>query len=319
MSTYRYTLQPYGNGQNTRFTCPACGKTRQLTRYIDTETGEHLHEAVGSCNRVSKCGYHYTPKLYFADHPDTFQSFFNHKSTKYQPGKQPVSNTFLGNKPQPISYMPLERLQESRRHYNANNFAVFLRERFGKETAEKLIARYHIGTSRKWLGATVFWLVDQQGRIRSGKIMLYDKATGKRIKHPFPHFTWVHTVLKLEGYHLKQCLFGEHLLGLFPGKPVAVVESEKTAVICSVSLPRYIWLAVGGISQLTAEKCAVLTGRQVTLFPDLGGYGAWKQKAQELQGIASFIVSDILERIASKEQQEEGLDIADFLLKRKVV
>jgi hypothetical protein len=31
-------------------------------------------------------------------------------------------------------------------------------------------------------------------------------------------------------FELKQCYFGEHLLEKYPEKPVAVVESEKTAV-----------------------------------------------------------------------------------------
>lgn len=69
MNNYQYTLQPYGNGRNTRFDCPNCNKKKQFTRYIDAETGEFLHETVGICNRINKCSYHYTPKEYFADSP----------------------------------------------------------------------------------------------------------------------------------------------------------------------------------------------------------------------------------------------------------
>ena len=36
-----------------------------------------------------------------------------------------------------------------------------------------------------------------------------------------------------EEWELSQCLFGEHLLSLYPDRTVALVESEKTAVICS--------------------------------------------------------------------------------------
>jgi hypothetical protein len=42
--------------------------------------------------------------------------------------------------------------------------------------------------------------------------MLYNANTGKRIKEPFNHATWVHSVLKLPEFNLQQCFFGEHLL-----------------------------------------------------------------------------------------------------------
>ena len=44
-------------------------------------------------------------------------------------------------------------------------------------------------------------------------------------------------------------LLGKYLLPLFPEKPVALVESEKTAIICAGLIPKFIWLATGGKSQ----------------------------------------------------------------------
>ena len=38
-----------------------------FTRYIDTETNQYIADDVGKCNRLDKCGYHYTPKQYFSD------------------------------------------------------------------------------------------------------------------------------------------------------------------------------------------------------------------------------------------------------------
>ena len=51
-----------------------------LVRYnrnnIDTENNnQYLSERVGKCNRLDKCGYHYTPREYFTDNP--------HKRDKY--------------------------------------------------------------------------------------------------------------------------------------------------------------------------------------------------------------------------------------------
>ena len=113
---------------------------------------------------------------------------------------------------------------------------------------------------------------------------------------------------------LKQCLFGEHLL-IDKSKPVAIVESEKTAIIASAYLPRFIWLAVGSLSNLSIEMCKILTGRKIILFPDLKGFEKWTNKAKELSDIAEFVVSDLLEHKASEQEREQGLDIADYLLR----
>ena len=67
--SYRFILEKY-RGLSTRYTCPRCGRKHTFTRYIDTENNNnYLSERVGKCNRLDKCGYHYTPKQYFADNP----------------------------------------------------------------------------------------------------------------------------------------------------------------------------------------------------------------------------------------------------------
>lgn len=66
MIEYKYKLEPY-KGLKTRYPCPNCGHNKSYTRYIETDSGEHLAEHVGRCNRESNCGYHYPPKQYFSD------------------------------------------------------------------------------------------------------------------------------------------------------------------------------------------------------------------------------------------------------------
>ena len=67
--------------------------------------------------------------------------------------------------------------------------------------------------------------------------MLYDSTTGHRTKEPRSYVSWVHTELNLVDYNLKQCLFGEHLLSDNPAKPIAIVESEKSALIATHYTP----------------------------------------------------------------------------------
>jgi rubredoxin len=303
MSEYRYILEPF-KGLKTRYRCPNCGKDRKFARYIDTESGEQINTIVGRCDRESNCGYHYTPKQYFADNNISMNS----PLPKYQVIPK-VTNRLI----KPTSFVPVKIFKASLKGYEENNFVSFLISKFEIEVTNELISKYFIATSRHWDGSTVFWQIDIHGNIRTGKIMLYSPITGKRIKEPFNHIYWVHKAIKQPEYELKQCLFGEHLLK-DKTKPIAIVESEKTAIISSVYLPQFIWLAVGSLTNLNVEKCQVLMGRNVTLFPDLNGYEKWTLKAKELLQIAFFNVSDLLERNATTDEKKQGLDIADYLL-----
>jgi hypothetical protein len=301
---HRYILEPY-KGMNTRFRCPSCEqRDKTFSLYIDTETDEYIHPTVGRCNRESNCGHHYTPKQYFQDNSISFDIPKAYKPRSVTP------------QPKPVSFIPFEVFKASLNPtvFETNHFAQFLINLFGVEVASQLVSRYFIATSKHWNGATVFWQIDTQGKVRTGKIMLYSPTTGKRVKNLNPPIYWAHKALKQPEFELKQCLFGEHLL-IDKTKPVALVESEKTAVIASVYLPQFIWVSVGSLTNLNAEKCGILKGRTVTLFPDLNGFDKWSSKAQELSNLAIFNVSDLLERKATEAEREQGLDLADFLIK----
>ena len=113
-----------------------------------------------------------------------------------------------------------------------------------------------------------------------------------------------------------QCLFGEHLLKMYPDKVVALVESEKSALIASGVYPEYIWLATGGKSQLSIDKLKVLKGRTVIMFPDVDGYEYWKNKAKDVEVIGcKVVVSDLLENNATDEDRANKIDLADWLVR----
>jgi len=311
MNNHRYTLEPY-TGMNTRYRCPDCQqRDKTFSLYIDTETGEHIHPSVGRCNRESKCSYHCTPKQYFQDNNISFDTT---QPKAYKP--RPIAP------PKAVSFIPVEVFRASLKGHEANHFVKFLVTLFGVEVASETVSRYFIATSKHWDGATVFWQIDTQGKVRTGKIMLYSPATGKRVKNLELPVYWVHKAIKQPEFELRQCLFGEHLL-INKTKPCAVFESEKTAVIASVYLPQFICLAVGSLTNLNAEKCSILKGRNVTLFPDLSkpkiagkptAFEIWSSKAKELSHLANFTVSDLLERKATEAEREQGFDLADYLI-----
>lgn len=318
MNTYRFQLEPY-KGMATRYICPKCkDRSRTFVRYIDKETGRHINPDVGRCNREDKCGYHYTPREYFQDNKGSSSEY---RSSTVMPSRQKTPDF----KPVPLSYISSDEFRSSLMLNHNNNFLDYLKRLFGNEITARLAGAkatvdtqmyrpYFIGTSNHWAGATIFWQIDVKGKVRTGKIMLYHPLTGKRVKHPFNHINWVHKVPDRPDFNLKQCMFGEHLLA-DKTRPVAIVESEKTAIIASIYLPEFIWLACGSLTNLNADKCSVLQGRQVMLFPDLNGYEKWSAKAKELSHIANFTVSDLLERKATENERKDGLDLADYLIR----
>jgi len=308
---HRYILEPY-NGRDSRFTCPNCQhRRRTFKRYIDTETSQYLADHVGKCDRVEGCGYHYPPRDFFAG--------------------SSAPNFSQASPAKPFDTLPRWYVDDTVRAYHHNHFVQFLVRCFGEDTALRLARLYHVGTSKHWPGASIFWQIDADDRVRTGKIMLYNRTDGHRVKEPFNHITWVHTLLRSEvsgqksdnssdfrhqtsDFKLQQCFFGEHLLLTDPYKTVAIAESEKTAVICSFFYPKYIWLASGSLEGLSRDKCKVLKDRRVILFPDVNGYDKWRLKAREMNlryvG-ARFSVDDTLERVACEEERKRGIDMAD--------
>lgn len=314
MTGYRFTLEPYNRNKRNRYSCPNCGKRYQFTRYIDTEGRMSFPDYVGKCNRENKCGYHYTPSMYFEQNPDERDKMREHfLSLPIMENVKPLAQ----QKIEP-SFINKEIMEQSLRHYEHNNLYVYLCGQLGTKTATQLMQTYQVGTAKKWGNSTVFWQIDVNGNIRTGKIMLYNPKTGKRIKEPYTRISWVHTVLNLPSFTLNQCFFGEHLLA-GNNKPIAIVESEKTAIIASAYLPKYIWLATGGKNGCFNEHhLDVLCGRNLVLFPDIGMKNEWQKKVLLMRknGINANI-SNYLEQYATEEEKMNGYDIADYLIKEK--
>lgn len=307
MSEHRFILKPYKRPAD-RGTCPSCHAKRTFSRYIDTEGRFDFPPHVGRCNREHKCGYHYTPKQFFHDHPDMKEELMDDAAILSPP---------LPTPPQPKAerfFFPRTVVENSMSHYGENNFYQFLCSRFGEQAALELAGRYNIGTAKVRKGSCVFWQVDIKGRVCQGKVMLYDAATGKRSHEVHP--TWAHTLMKIDKERVGQCFFGEHLLAEFPDLPVGIVESEKSAIIASFYLPGYVWLACGGKDGMFGKaNLDIFKDRKVVLFPDLGMLENWEGKAERLRrhGIDTHVFT-YLEEHASQSEKEEGLDIADYLL-----
>lgn len=308
MSGHRFILQPY-RGVGSRHTCPACHKKRCFSRYIDTEKQITFPEDVGRCDHEQSCGYHLTPKEYFERNAQDKP----HHSDWSAPSARRATPT---EPPKPASFIAAETVAQTLHGYDRNNLFLFLKSKFGPDDAERMMREYCVGTSKHWPGACVFWQTDINGRVRTGKVMLYNAESGKRVKEPFNHVSWAHSLMKLPHYNLRQCFFGEHLLPMNRGKPVALVESEKTALIASWYLPEYVWLATGGKNGcLNSDALRVLRGRQVILYPDLGATEKWRQKLPLMKSLGiEATIFNFMDDVADDTDKSAGYDIADYLL-----
>jgi hypothetical protein len=213
---------------------------------------------------------------------------------------------------------------------------------FDIQDLEKVISLYYLGTVcngyRK--GAITFPFIDKNTNVRTVQVKQFDKAnhtTGTDFLHsilekyydrnnkPLPE--WLAAYLKQD--KRVSCLFGEHLLKQYPFNPIALVEAPKTAIYGTLyfgfpeQVENFLWLGVYNLSSLSFDKCKVLHGRDIYLFPDLSKTGhafeQWSAKAKQYENQmpgTKFIIHDFLEINATEDQREDGLDLADYLIKQ---
>jgi len=285
---FKYSL----DNTSKKHVCPKCLK-RRFVRYRNNETGNYLPEDVGRCDRELECGYHKTPR---------------------NKGRVDICSSDLKRQlSQKVSALPLKYLERSLDQYKHNALIQWLATLPGwdYERSESVARIYRVGTTKD--GWAIFWQVDENGKVRSGKMMKYD-PTGCRVKDEYSQ-DWVHSRLqkagKLNNFELVQCFYGLHLVD--DQKPVAIVESEKTAIIASQYLPQFYWIASGMLQGINEFKLRPLRGRPITLFPDIGAYDLWNEKASQFGYMANIQVSDLLECRAPDKHR--GHDLADYLVR----
>ncbi len=283
---YKYSLDK----SSKKFICPACGK-RRFVKYIENETNEYLEDGSGRCDRESSCGY----------------------------SKSPNKNSVISEFVIPIiirkaSTIQSDYLKLCNKNFNKNNLIQFLENYFTEEEILSVIQKYKLGTSKHWNGSTIFWQINPQNEIMAGKVILYDIETGKRIKEPHNHIQWVHKLLKLKNFELHQCLFGLHLINESNKKGIAIIESEKTAIIMSLFLPHYIWMATGGKGNFNKKMLLPIKDYTALAYPDKSELNNWNKVALELQK-EGFKIN--CSRFIEDKNVPDGTDLADIYLESR--
>jgi hypothetical protein len=275
---FKYSLQK----GSKHVICPNCQK-KTFKRYVDNITGEIAGEMYGRCERINSCGYNRYPKLEAWEKDDL--------NSWTPPAPQP---------PKPLDYIPKDLVSATFNQYKTNVFYMWLVKLFGIDKADNLRTDYNIGTAKG--GGTIFWQEDRNGNIRTGKVMYYH-PNGKRIKERNSWF--LHSRIK-EDFNYRQCFFGLHLTT--PDKPVALCESEKTAILMSVFMPEYTWVASGGSEMLNLQRLNELP-RLDMVFPDNGQFEKWEQKTRIF---ANRQMDLSVDRAVENGLISEGDDILDL-------
>jgi len=288
--TYQYSLEE----GSKKHECPNCNKKR-FVRYINNETNEYADHHFGRCDREQECGYYLHPLNKLVNTP----------------------SYFTNNKPtMEISYVSSATVDSTLSNYEGNSLVTFLKTVYNEKMVNEVLAKYMVGTSEKFGGSPIFWQIDQRNKARSGKIMGYDKTTGKRKKtnDSTPQITYFHTVTRIPDFNFEQCMFGAHLIN-DDENYYAVVESEKTALIMSLELPEYKWLSVNGKGGFKESMLKSLKEKKIVAYPDKGCYEDWNEIASKLNEIGYNIhISSLVENL----DIEKGADIADVFLEHNL-
>ena len=272
---------------------------------------------------------------------ETDMNEFNYTPPPARPAPPPLEMLVL-----PMSMVT------AREHNDGNTLCKWLRtipwDNAQRARIDKVLAEYHVGTSRQ--GHTIWWQIDEEQRVRTGKMMLY-KSDGHRYKGDGYKFDWIHaslargipkrdeqgkilrdeegkviydkTVFKHiydeDKQDMRQTLFGMHLLDRYPTATVCIVESEKTAVLMAIAYGNNaatLWMACGGIENLNRErlKPIIERGRKVILYPDRDGVEKWQQKANALRyRLLTVDTAPVLRWW--REEDGPKADIADVVLR----
>ena len=133
---------------------------------------------MGKCNRLDKCGSHYTPKQYFTDnlHKQDKCSFIHLHRENERTNANRDSSRPAPPKPK-VSVLPDGIVRATEGADSAH--MRWIEHLYGTEHRNEIQSLYRTGGIKD---AVIFWQRDIEGRVRTGKIMHYDEWSGKRLK-----------------------------------------------------------------------------------------------------------------------------------------
>lgn len=254
--------------RNLKLITPCCSKSNKNGKFVNYKDLRECYGYCHSCGKTTLPPTQYTDEngsIYEWDNlqskfiPSVLQSSYKSvgQSTDSDTSKRHTSGRSMVRK---LKYIEKEVVTRYVQVQPQNNLLSYIGKTYGEKNKEFVKNVYQLGTSKD--RGVIFWSINKQQKVQKAKVVYYNKEGKRKQKFKVPY-------KNEDGYY--SCLFGEHLLGLpeYKNKPIILVESEKTAVICAINLPKYNWLSYGGINGLTDAKLEVLKGENIILIPDM--------------------------------------------------
>ena len=205
---------------------------------------------------------------------------------------------------------------------------------------DHVLNHYAVGNSQQ--GMAIFWLIDEKGQLRTGKMMRYT-PDGHRDRSGY-NFDWIHSALSRKWVNgeavyeapwphpdlfnpdeqeMRSCYFGLHLLDKYKRKDVEqtvnIVESEKTAILMAIAYGnnvKQVWMACGGIENINRDKLKAIIDqkRRIILYPDRDGIEKWRIKCEQLHYDRVTLNTEPVTKWWKPEDGEKA-DIADVVIR----
>ena len=292
------------------------GISKLSAKYDEAENDRKFTNAMHTSNKVGMASFIYMCRMRGID---TNRFYVKDGIGFTQPIATCVNRHQAGLPPVAIRYEYVTRSLDCNLHSDFTSYLKSLVADIGRISI--VVNAYRLGVTRD--GRVIFWNIDRDGVVRMGKAMAYG-MDGHRDKSVAP--LSIPKELSRRGelpadYVIKQTLFGEHLLCLPQNtdKTVGIVESEKSAIVCSLCIPDLLWMATGSKGNLQDERMRAVRDCKVILFPDTDSdgqaYRQWCRRAGELNADGWHVtVCDCLEKMVTPKQREAKIDIADLLI-----
>ena len=233
--------------------------------------------------------------------------------------------------PLPMLALPMAMVESREPGREQNTLVQWLRtgicwDNTQRRRIDDVLKAYHVGHARQ--GHTIFWQIDNDGIVHTGKMMLY-RPDGHRDREARYGFDWIHSALfrdkrlpqwDEDKQEAKPTLFGLHLLDRYgPHATVNIVESEKTALIMAIAYGNHtgqVWMACGGLEMLNRErlKPIIEQHRRIVLYPDRDGIDRWRAKLENLRYDRMHLNA---EPVLNWWREEDGpkADVADVVVR----
>lgn len=239
----------------------------------------------------------------------------DHEEDDYKPKNEVKDDVEV----EPLKFFDRNSVEAWSRRYEETGLFRYLSTTFPERISDikRAFKAYMVGYSAdkvlQGVNATIFPSIDEEGRVWALKYIPFGSLDHHRIKSMDGMKVMYE---KPNKYPHRTVFFGTHLVVERPDAPIALVESEKSAVVGSIFCPDYVWLATQGKDNLKLSNCEFLKGKTICLFPDKDGIEIWRPIMNKLigKGYSVVMMESFFSDFTDDTEEYSHADICDILI-----